>query len=133
MGLGPVAETIAATGVDGTVRVSAYGTRIQGSWRQLTTDSVAVAERRLALTAVDTLWISRRAIGRGARIGALVGAGALGLFGYWFASGFCYVGTSCVGENAVVAGAGVLVGAAGGALIGAGIGATTVEWRIAFP
>ena len=92
---------------------------------------------RFQLADLERLWVrGSRSTGRGARIGALV-AGGIGIaFGFWLAGevSHCdaYEPEPCIPKG-VGAALGGVVFAAGGAVLGAGIGFAIRPWRLVFP
>ncbi len=91
------------------------------------------ATAQVPLLDLERLWVRKRATGRGALIGAALGvlAGVVG--GLAIGSIACEPvdGGNCgAAEVATLTG---LVGGAGGALIGAGVGSVIPVWRLRFP
>jgi len=88
---------------------------------------------QVRLPDVERLWVRGRATGRGALIGAGVGALAGILYGLLISEVACEPidgGDCTAAEVAAVAG---LLGGAGGALVGAGVGYAIPIWRLRFP
>jgi len=90
---------------------------------------------RLALADVEQVDVrSGSQAGKGARIGAGVGAAALGALSALFIRALCDIPDCSFGRdewNGVLAGA--ALGGAGGALLGAGIGSLVPRWRQLVP
>jgi hypothetical protein len=119
------------------IRIAATGTRVEGHFLRTASDSLALraeaGERRVALTAIDTLWQRQRGTGRGAMIGAVVGGVGLAALGVFFVNGLCESVDGCRDDYPRVIGAGLALGAGGGALLGAGVGSLTHRWRRLYP
>jgi hypothetical protein len=92
----------------------------------------AGAERAVELASVREVWVRERQTQRGAIIGAGAGATLLTLAGAAVVAAFCETG-DCGGDYANVIPLSVVVGGAGGALIGAGIGYLTMSWDRRYP
>jgi hypothetical protein len=121
-----------------TVRVAATGVRVTGRVSYAGPDTLVLAPRdgavaRLALAGVDTLWRAGRATGRGAVIGAITGGVALAGLGVLLAQGLCDVPGGCGDDTWRAALGGGALGAAGGALLGAGFGSLKRTWRRVYP
>ena len=78
------------------------------------------------------MWIRKSNVRRGAVIGGLIGATTLTALGIVLVNGLCDV-DSCADDYPTVVVAGLSIGGAGGALLGAGVGALTPGWRRLFP
>jgi len=90
-------------------------------------------EIRVAVPDVDRLWVRGHSTGRGALIGAGVGLAAGLVFGLLISSVACEPvdgGDCTTAEVMAVTG---LVGVAGGAALGAGIGYAIPTWKLRFP
>jgi len=88
---------------------------------------------KVRLPDVERLWVRGRATGRGALLGAGVGTLAGVLYGLLISDVACEPvdgGDCSTLEVAAVAG---LLGGAGGAAVGAGIGSVIPIWRLRFP
>ena len=92
----------------------------------------AGVERPVALASVREIWVQERQTKRGAVIGAGAGATLLTLAGVAVVAAFCETG-DCGGDYANVIPLSVVVGGAGGAVIGAGIGYLTMAWERRYP
>jgi hypothetical protein len=82
--------------------------------------------RSLTLNGVDSLWVARRATGKGALIGALTGLGVGAIIGAVAAEGA--YDTPPLAWAAVYGGVGLL----GGAVVGTVVGSTR-RWERAYP
>ncbi len=114
-----------------TVRIRAHGgDRIESRILSVRADSAALslegASTPLDGAAIDSLWVRGRATGTGAIIGAAVLGIASIPVGQALCGGLSESASSCGGSDVTVPS--FLVGAAGGALIGAAIGAGIPKW-----
>jgi len=103
---------------------------VDASTLTLTRDSTPTEIR---LPDVERLWVRGRATGRGALIGAGIGIVAGAAYGLLIGSIACEPvdGGDCTSaEVAAVMG---LLGGAGGAAVGAGVGYAIPIWRLRFP
>ncbi|MBL8959716.1 MAG: hypothetical protein JNJ98_07685 [Gemmatimonadetes bacterium] len=122
---------------DRLVRVWADARRVEGRVATLTDAQVSLQHgasvERVALVEVDTIWTAKRAIAKGAVIGAVVGGVGLGLSAVALVYGVCDSVDGCT-DNFLPAflGWGAL-GAAGGAALGAGVGALLRTWERGWP
>ena len=114
-------------------RVEGRFRTVDGTTLTLDRDDVPVEVR---LPDMERLWTRGRATGRGAIIGASVGVISGILIVLKFANETCaeedVIGCGLPHIAGVAAGAGI-VGAAGGAALGAGIGFAIPTWRLRFP
>ena len=78
---------------------------------------------------VDSLWVRRGSAGRGALIGGAVGGIGLALVG----AASCHGGRANEAPPGVCVAYGLVVGGAGGALVGALIGTAFPKWRLRVP
>lgn len=115
-----------------TVRIT--GTRVpmtQGTCRVLGSDSLVLmsqgTQQRIALIAVDTIWVREGNTGRGALIGAGVGAA---VFGIATVGALCHSADGCYSRAVLL---GVAVGGGIGAILGAGVGALAPSWLRRYP
>ena len=118
-----------------TVRIRAHGgDRIESRILSVRADSAALslegASTPLDGAAIDSLWVRGRATGTGAIIGAAVLGIASIPVGQALCGGLSESASSCGGSDVTVPS--FLVGAAGGALIGAAIGAGIPKWRLRY-
>ena len=123
---------LATLAVGNTINVSARGTRVAGTFRGVVADSLTLksvsAERRIALAAIDTLWVLRHNTSKGAVIGGVI---AGGLSAAVIAS-FCSI-MGCGSDSPFVLGFGVLIGGSAGMLAGSGIGWLSRSSRRVYP
>lgn len=124
------------TGQDVRVEV-ARGIRVQGrfAFRSDTAFTLARDEQAttIRLTEVERLWVRGRATGTGALVGAAVGLVAGAVYGGLIGQVACEPvdGGDC--SPVAVAALVGLVGGAGGAAVGAGVGYLIPVWRMRFP
>jgi hypothetical protein len=83
----------------------------------------------MALADVDTVWRATPATKQGAVTGAVIGGFALATFGVLAVSALCETDGGCGTDVVRIGVAGGVLGAAGGALLGAGIGSLAHTWR----
>jgi hypothetical protein len=84
-------------------------------------------------TTIEEMWKQGRSAGRGALIGAGIGAALVGGFGVFLASALCESSDGCRGDQVGVGLYGAAMGAAGGGLLGAGLGALVRRWVHIYP
>jgi hypothetical protein len=112
------------------IRVSQNDGLLQGTLRRLTATQVVLAQegtgQSLTLRGVDSLWVARRATGKGALVGALLGLGVGAIIGAAAAEeGY---DTPPVAWVALYGGGGLLSGALLGAVVG-----STKQWKRTYP
>jgi hypothetical protein len=116
------------------VRVASGSQRSEGRFRAAVRDSLLLTWLEVTwgvpLDRVDTLWVRQRAAGPGAAVGAVVGAVALTTLGFLFP---CDAADACSDEYPVVIVLGGLLGAGGGALMGASLGSLGRRWSRRYP
>ena len=106
---------------------------VEGTFGGSTGDAMVVVRNsgdttRVALSSVQSMWKESRSPGKGALIGASF-AGALGAgFGILLVGGLCENSSGCRGDYLPVATYFGAMGAAGGAVIGGGIGFLVKRW-----
>lgn len=134
------AAAIANVPAGAPVRVVADGRWVDGWFQRVAFDTLLVRVGggetfRAPLARVDTLWArTGRGTARGAGIGAVVGGLALGAFTGLLVTGLCEGQRDCLdAQGAGLIGLGVGVGAAGGAVLGAGVGSLVRTWRRIHP
>lgn len=112
-----------------TVRAYSDGVLTEGKVTQTRRDTLWLLSRSALATGlpiqnIDSLWTGHHSAGKGALIGAIVGAAALGGLVLAYAAD-C---SDCTDAGPYVV-AGLLVGGGGGGLLGAVIGAITRHWE----
>jgi hypothetical protein len=90
-------------------------------------------ERAIELVQIDTVWLRRRATGRGAAVGAVVGGAALGLFGLWAGHELCEQPNGCGSEPYQIGAVAAFTGVLGGSLTGGFIGYNVTAWSRRYP
>jgi hypothetical protein len=118
-----------------TVRIRVHGgDRIESRIRSLQAESLALQlvgdSATFDVAAIDSLWVR----GTATRTGAIVGAAAVGVASFAFWAAVCEglsEGPGGCKEWGSVTGFSV-AGAAGGALIGAGVGRLVPKWRLRY-
>ena len=110
---------------------------IQGQFSSVTAESVVLARggatTPIPLTTIEEMWKQGRSAGSGALIGAGIGAVTVGGFGVFLAGALCETGDGCRDDKIGVGAYGAVIGALGGGLLGAGIGALVKRWVRIYP
>jgi hypothetical protein len=123
--------------LDQRLRVKTAGYTRESRFVGASADSLLVRDagqrRQISLAAIEGLWIRERATGAGAKRGAVAGAIAVAAFGSFFVWGLGDSCSTCGNEYPRVIVVGGAIGAAGGALLGAGIGSLLDRWRAVLP
>jgi hypothetical protein len=119
------------------IRVAAGGSLVQGRCGPVRDGRLIVTsaghERAIELVQIDTVWLRRRATGRGAAVGAVVGGAALGLLGLWAGHGLCEQPNGCGSEPYQIAAVAAFTGVLGGSLTGGFIGYNVTAWSRRYP
>jgi len=130
---GPVAVPLSARPVlpaGSWVRVHSAGARTEGQIAVASADTLYLSgQPPLHLAAADSVWVRKSSWRRGGTVGAIIGgllAGALAFIGTHWES------TAEPGAGGTTAGVAV-VGAGGGFLLGAAIGAAIPHWERRYP
>ena len=119
------------------VRVTADGRRVQG--RIATVDAAVLVltngevTTRVNLGAIDSVWQRKRSFGTGALIGGAIGAAAFTGFLHFIVKLACESSEGCASDHRRAWGYGIVLGGAGGALVGAGIGGLIPRWDRTVP
>jgi hypothetical protein len=125
---------LGAVGQHGRVSAAGERRRFEGRVIRVAGDSVFIADagrvRALPMGLIDTLWVRRRATGRGALVGALVGGVPLALALGALCAGY---GDDCGNNVTGAAAAGFVIGGGAGALLGSAIGSVVVRWERRIP
>jgi hypothetical protein len=131
-----LARAVALLAPGAPVRIASAGQRSEGRFRAAVRDSLLLTWQEVTwgvpLDRVDTLWVRQRATGLGAAAGAVVGAVTLTTLGFLL-SGTCGAAAGCSGDYPMVIVLGGLVGAGGGALVGASLGSLGRRWSRRYP
>ena len=104
--------------------------RLLSAERGVATLDTGQGTRVVALQGIDTVWVRNRAWKAGAIVGGAMGMVALGVFTGLVVHATCET-SDCGTAAAALAGGGI--GLAGGALLGAAIGAAFPRWSRRFP
>jgi len=117
-----------------TVRIRVHGgDRIESRIISVRAESLALwldgASAPLDGAAIDSLWVRGRATSTGAIVGAVVTGAGSSAAGLAFCKAVSESASSCGSDTTVPF---FLAGAAGGALIGAAIGAGIPKWRLRY-
>jgi hypothetical protein len=112
-----------------TVGGSRFVTRLGHAPRDSVAGLFARAETPFQAERVDSLWVRGHAVGTGALVGAVV-ATPLAFAFWWWVCDAVSEGSGCSSWGTVTGLA--LAGGAGGALVGAGIGAVVPKWRLRY-
>lgn len=112
-----------------TVGGSRFETRLGEAPRDSVAALFALAGTPFQAERVDSLWIRGRAIGTGAIIGAAVMTPVSFAFLWWVCDAVSE-GSGCTSWGTITGLA--LIGGAGGALVGAGIGAVVPKWHLRY-
>ncbi|HEY7768202.1 hypothetical protein [Longimicrobium sp.] len=119
------------------VRVAAGDSLLQGRCGGVRDGRLIVTsageERAIELVQIDTVWLRRRATGRGAAIGAVGGGVVLGLLGLAAGHGLCEQPNGCGSEPYQIAAVAALTGVLGGTLTGGFIGYNVTAWSRRYP
>jgi hypothetical protein len=122
--------------VGSTLRVETPAGRTVGKLERYTPRSVVLldkAERReLPLDQVMRVDRRRRSTGTGALVGGAVGAAAFTGFLHFIISALCDSTEGCQNDHNRAWGYGIVLGGAGGALLGAGVGSLIPRWERVF-
>jgi hypothetical protein len=127
------AERLTPLRVGARLRVATAGDLLQGRLESvsptllsMTTDS---GSRAIPLANITTVWEGKRRGAKGAVIGGVLGAAALTGFFHVIVSAFCESATGCDDDHRRAWGYGIVIGGAGGGLIGAGVGSLFTRWE----
>lgn len=119
------------------IRVAAGDSLVQGRCGPVRDGRLIVTsaggERAIQLVQIDTVWLRRRATGRGAAVGAVVGGVALGLLGLGAGHGLCEQPNGCGSEPYQIAAVAAFTGVLGGSLTGGFIGYNVTAWSRRYP
>lgn len=118
-------------------RVRTRTETIQGQFSTATAESIILARGEattpVPLTTIEEIWKRGRSAGTGALVGAGIGAVAVGGFGVFLVDALCETGDGCRDDKLGVGAYGAVIGALGGGLLGAGIGALVKRWVRIYP
>lgn len=133
-----LAEVGVATPKSGsTIRVHTSTDRTSGTLERLGMQSVVLRQkdglRDVALGEITQVDRRRRSAGRGALIGGAIGAAAFTGFLHLLISAFCESSEGCQRDHNRAWGYGIVLGGAGGGLLGAGVGSLIPRWERVTP
>jgi hypothetical protein len=133
-----LAEVGLATPKSGSVlRVHTASEQSSGTLARLGMQSVALQEgddlREVALADIIQVDRRRRSAGRGALIGGAIGAAAFTGFLHLIVSALCESTDGCQRDHNRAWGYGIILGGAGGGLLGAGVGSLIPRWERVVP
>ena len=119
------------------IRIASSEAPMNGRFLNATSESLvlgtATVERSVPLRAIDTLWTARRATGKGAAVGAVVGGVALAALGSFAVWGLCEGDNGCHSDYPPVVGGSLVLGGVTGAFLGAVIGSFSHRWHRDYP
>lgn len=120
-----------------TLRVHTATDRTSGTLERLGMQSVALRQgdglREVALAEITQVDRRRRSASRGALIGGAIGAAAFTGFLHLLISAFCESSEGCDRDHNRAWGYGIVLGGAGGGLLGAGVGSLIPRWERVVP
>lgn len=116
------------------LRVALAGDLVKGRFASVTPFTLTIetdsGQRAIPLQNITTVWERKRHGARGALIGGVVGAAAFTGFLHIIVSAFCESTTGCKDAHRRAWGYGIVIGGAGGGLVGAGIGSLITKWEL---
>lgn len=123
--------------VGSVLRLETPSGRVTGTLLRFEPRSVVLevqdAPRSVDLTDVLRAERRRRSTGTGALVGGAVGAAAFTGFLHLIVSALCESVEGCASDHRRAWGYGIVLGGAGGALLGAGVGSLIPRWEQVFP
>lgn len=127
------AEPLAPLRPGAHLRVSLAGDLVQGRFTTVTPSTLTIAtdsgQRAIPLQNITTVWERKRHGARGALIGGVIGAAAFTGFIHLMVSALCDSTEGCKDDHRRAWGYGIVIGGAGGGLLGAGIGSLFTRWE----
>ncbi|HUQ20599.1 MAG TPA: hypothetical protein VM099_13375 [Gemmatimonadaceae bacterium] len=133
----PIVRTLSRLEANTRVRVRTGPTIIEGNYTGFNPQGVALRGASVAspipLESIDEMWKRSRSTVQGAIAGGVTGAILVGAFGVLVVSGFCEQPDGCRGDYPTAIFFGGAIGAAGGGLLGAGIGSLVKRWERIHP
>jgi hypothetical protein len=116
------------------LRISLAGDLVKGRFASVTPSTLTLAtdsgQRAIPLANITTVWERKRHGARGALIGGVIGAAAFTGFIHLMVSALCDSGDGCARDHRRAWGYGIVLGGAGGGLLGAGIGSMFTRWEL---
>lgn len=133
----PVVRTLSRLEANTRVRVHTGRTTIEGNYTGFNAQGLLLQGAPVAspipLESIDEMWKRSRSTLQGAIAGGVTGGILMGAFGALIVSGFCEQPDGCKGDYPTAILFGGAIGAAGGGLLGAGIGALVKRWERIHP
>lgn len=115
------------------LRVSLAGDLVDGRFASVTPAALTIVtdsgQRAIPLRNITTVWERKRHGARGALIGGVIGAAAFTGFIHLMVSALCESTEGCAADHRRAWGYGIVLGGAGGGLLGAGIGSLVTRWE----
>lgn len=115
------------------LRIEAGNALMTGKLDSLTLDRLVLngADGRssIPINTITTVWVRQGRGAKGALIGGVIGAAVTTAFFHLIVSGLCDSTDGCHRDHVRAWGYGITLGGAGGALIGAGVGALVQGWE----
>ncbi len=115
------------------LRIEAGNALMTGRLDSLSADQLRIlgADGRssIPIRTITTLWVREGRSAKGALIGGVIGAVVFTGLLHYIISAFCDSSEGCAGDHRRAWGYGISLGGAGGALIGAGVGALVGGWE----
>jgi len=106
---------------------------VKGRFTSVTPSTLTIAtdsgQRTIPLQNITTVWERKRHGARGALIGGVIGAAAFTGFIHLMVSALCDSTEGCQDDHRRAWGYGIVLGGAGGGLLGAGIGSLFTRWE----
>lgn len=128
------AEPLSALRSGAHLRVALAGGLVNGRFASLTPSTLTIATdsgaRAIPLQNITTVWERKRHGARGALIGGVIGAAAFTGFIHLMVSALCDSTEGCKDDHRRAWGYGIVLGGAGGGLLGAGIGSLFTRWEL---
>ena len=124
-----LAARLAVVRTGTTVRVALGARRLEGQLVSATSDSLYFRTFTVPGAHLDAAWIRGRSTARGAWAGGVIGGVSGALLLRALVLGLCDTADRCAEDELPALGIGFALGGAGGAVVGAGIGAFVPRWR----
>ena len=119
------------------VRIRTGPTFLEGSYIGFNEQGVLLqsppTSSPIPFASIDEMWRRTRSSLQGALIGGAIGAVLVGTFGILVVRGFCESSDGCSDDYPTAALFGGAIGAAGGGLLGAGVGLLVMKWKRIHP
>jgi hypothetical protein len=133
----PLVRTLSRLDPNTRVRVRTGPTIIEGDYTGFSDQGVLLRNApdasAIPFSSIDEMWKRSRSTLRGAIVGGAFGAVLVGTFGVLLVQGLCESSDGCSNDYPTAALFGGAIGAAGGGILGAGIGALVKRWQRIHP